>query len=389
MLSSRLLTGRKGFNSLCGLLRAVPCRSFSVQVPNEKKFTLLDIKKKYKEGVPLTMVTAYDYTSAYFVDKAGIDVILVGDSLGMVMLGRKSTTDVTMEEMVHHCKAVNNGCKRAFVVADLPFGSFEASNEDAIRNACQLVKFGYASAVKIEGGKARKSTIKALVDAGIVVFGHIGLTPQTSSMHGGYRVQGRTSQDAISILEDAIALQEAGCSAIVIEFVPDALAREITKLLKIPTFGIGAGKYTSGQVLVYHDLLGLYPDFTPKFCKQYANISEEITKGLTAFKNEVEKAEFPTPAHSFTMKDEELAKTQEALKNICPTTPALENKKEEKQAEKIIVQEEQQQTLKKEKINQQKIISETKTMPLGTSDYAMEGIVDFPVVRKKISINGW
>eukprot|EP01133_Synstelium_polycarpum_P013693 gene13693-16134_t len=264
----------------------------------EKKTTILDVKKKFKQGVAISMVTAYDYCSAKEVDRAGIDLILVGDSLGMVMLGDKSTTNVTMDQMIHHCKAVMKGSKRAFVVGDMPFGSFETSPRDAVINAFRLMKEGGVDAIKLEGGAKHKETIRAIVNAGIPVMGHIGLTPQSVSALGGFRLQGKTSAEAMTIYEDAIALQEAGCFSMVIEMVPEIVATTITKMLKIPTIGIGAGVGTSGQVLVYHDMLGLYSDFLPKFCKQYASLSGTINEGLTSFKKEIEERKFPSPSHS-------------------------------------------------------------------------------------------
>ncbi|EFA85778.1 3-methyl-2-oxobutanoate hydroxymethyltransferase [Heterostelium album PN500] len=273
-----------------------------------KKTTILDIKKKYKQSIPISMVTAYDYCSAKEVDKAGIDITLVGDSLGMVMLGDKGTTNVTMDAMIHHCKAVMRGTQRSFVVGDMPFGSFETSPRDALHNAIRLMKEGGVDAVKLEGGAKMKDTIREIVRAGIPVVGHIGLTPQTVSSFGGFKLQGKTSDEALSILEDAMALQEAGCFSIVIEMVPQLVGEMITKHLSIPTIGIGAGSGTSGQVLVYHDMLGLYSDFMPKFCKQYASLSSTIHEGLKNFKKEIEQRQFPTPQHSFTMKEEESKK---------------------------------------------------------------------------------
>jgi len=289
-------------------------RWFSTQAETcERRANLLDIKKKYNERKMISMVTAYDYTSAKEVERAGIDVILVGDSLGMVMLGRKSTSTVSMEEMIHHCRAVARGSSKTFTIADLPFGSYEASKEDAARNAIRLVKEGEVSAVKLEGGRKMKDKIKAIVDVGIPVMGHIGLTPQTALAHSGFRVQGKTGEDAAGIYLDALALQEAGCFGLVIESVPEVLGDSITKALQIPTFGIGAGRHTSGQVLVYHDLLGLYSDFVPKFCKQYAKLSDEIHKGLTEFRKEVESNQFPAPAHTYSIKDEEWEKATEII----------------------------------------------------------------------------
>ncbi|KAN0006498.1 hypothetical protein ACTFIU_003210 [Dictyostelium citrinum] len=276
-------------------------------IGENKKKTVLDIMKKYKDGIPISMVTAYDFTSSMMVDKSGMDMILVGDSLGMVMNGESGTTSVTMDQMVYHCKSVMRGSKRSFVVGDMPFGSYETSTKDAVSNAIRLIKEGGVDAIKLEGGKKQFQNIKAICDTGILVVGHIGLTPQTSTSLGGFKLQGKTEQEALSLLEDAKSLQEAGCFAIVLEMVPHATAMAITKSLSIPTIGIGAGNGTSGQVLVYHDLLGLYSDFVPKFCKQYATLSENIDQSLKNYKNEVESRDFPSPTHSFSMKESELS----------------------------------------------------------------------------------
>jgi 3-methyl-2-oxobutanoate hydroxymethyltransferase len=249
----------------------LPRLHFSTQAPTankRKKITILDLKKKYNSNIPITMVTAYDYTTAKMVDESGIDMILVGDSLGMVMLGYDSTVPVTMDEMLHHSKAVARGTKSAFLVGDMPFGSYEPHEPSlAIRNALRFLKESGMDAVKIECGKEMKKTIQSIVESGIPVMGHVGLTPQRISALGGFRVQGKTVESAQKVLEDALELQEAGCFSLVIESVPEPLAQYITKKLRIPTIGIGAGKYTSGQVLVYHDMLGMYSNFTPKFVK--------------------------------------------------------------------------------------------------------------------------
>jgi len=296
-------TTTKGINQSCRLLNNN--RFYSTQ-NDLKKTSILDIKKKYKDNVPITMSTAYDYCSSKEVDRAGIDTILVGDSLGMVMLGEKGTTGVTMDQMIHHCKAVLKGSNRCFIVGDMPFGSFESSERDAVQSAMRLVKEGGVDAIKLEGGKKHKDKIKAIVDSGIPVMGHIGLTPQSISALGGFKLQGKTSQEAMDILQDALALQEAGCFSIVLEMVPDAVASLITQSLRIPTIGIGAGNGTSGQVLVYHDMLGMYSDFKPKFVKQYCNLSETIHKHLKEFKTDVESKQFPSTNHSFSMKENEL-----------------------------------------------------------------------------------
>ncbi|EAL64074.1 3-methyl-2-oxobutanoate hydroxymethyltransferase [Dictyostelium discoideum AX4] len=304
--------------------------NYSTHVKEEmgenKKKTVLDILKKYKDGIPISMVTAYDFTSSKIVDKSGMDMILVGDSLGMVMNGESGTTSVTMEQMIYHCKSVMKGSKRSFVVGDMPFGSYETSTKDAVSNAIRLIKEGGVDAIKLEGGKKQFEKIKAICDTGILVVGHIGLTPQTSTSLGGFKLQGKTEQEALSLLEDAKSLQEAGCFAIVLEMVPHATAMAITNTLSIPTIGIGAGNGTSGQVLVYHDLLGLYSDFVPKFCKQYATLSENIDQSLKNYKNEVESREFPSPTHSFSMKESELSPFLDKIINSNTTSTSLFDK---------------------------------------------------------------
>eukprot|EP01111_Echinosteliopsis_oligospora_P014493 TRINITY_DN5471_c0_g1_i1.p1 TRINITY_DN5471_c0_g1~~TRINITY_DN5471_c0_g1_i1.p1 ORF type:complete len:332 (+),score=93.20 TRINITY_DN5471_c0_g1_i1:170-1165(+) len=298
--------------SVCSPLVRIQQKQYSTKTMT-KRVTWADLSAKYKNNTPITMVTAYDYTSAYLVDQTGIDILLVGDSLGMVMMGRQGTNDVTMDEMIHHCKSVSLGSSRCFLIGDMPFGSFEASTEDAIRNACRLVKEGGMMGVKVEGGRGRCDTIKAITCSGIPVIGHIGLTPQTSTAMEGYKVQGKTAKTAIALLDDAIALQEAGCIGIVLEMVPSMVSHLITSSLLIPSFGIGAGSSTSGQVLVYHDMLGLYPNFSPKFCKQYANLSITIREALTTYKDEVVSRSFPTEKHSFTISSEEWDKVQTVL----------------------------------------------------------------------------
>lgn len=290
-----------------GKTRAEFWKSFSTYSP-VKKTTILDIYKKFNEKIPISMVTAYDYTSAIAVDTSGIDMILVGDSAGMVMMGLENTSQVTMEDIIHHCKSVKRGSKRAFLVGDMPFGSYEISPTEAVRNATRLMKEGQMEAVKMEGGRRIKGQVKAVVAAGIPVIGHIGLTPQTSSALGGFRVQGKTADQARNLLEDALELQECGVAAIVIEAVPAPVSSYITSRLSIPTIGIGAGSGTSGQVLVFHDMLGLYPNLAPKFSKQYLSLSPTIQNALENFKKEVESRVFPGVEHSYTMKNEEFLK---------------------------------------------------------------------------------
>jgi 3-methyl-2-oxobutanoate hydroxymethyltransferase len=270
-----------------------------------KKVTLPDLFKKKEQGIPITMLTAYDYPLAQAVDHAGIDMILVGDSYGMVVLGYNSTVPVTMEQMLIACQAVARGAHYAFLVGDMPFMSYQADVTEAVRNAGRFIKDGNMDAVKLEGGREVASTVRAITNAGIPVMGHIGLTPQSISQLGGYRTQGTTAATARELLDDALALQEAGCFAIVLEKVPDRVAEYITKRLHIPTIGIGAGAHTDGQVLVIHDLLGLFDRFVPKFAKQYAQLHGVIAQALNEYKTEVESHAFPAPEHTFAIKDQE------------------------------------------------------------------------------------
>lgn len=277
------------------------------------KLTILDIQKKRDKAEPLVMVTAYDHPSAMMAEKADVDLILVGDSLGMVVHGFDSTVPVTMEMMVLHCAAVMRAKPNAFVIGDMPFGSYEISVEEGVRNAFRLMKEGGVDAVKLEGGADRFAVVKAIVDAGIPVHGHIGLTPQSVSKLGGFKVQGRTAATAQTLLEDALALEAAGCFAIVLEAVPDRVAEEITRRLRVPTIGIGAGAGCSGQVLVWHDLLGLFDRFQPRFTKVFANAGQTITDGLSAFVASVRTGEFPTQEHVFTIDEKEWTKFREGL----------------------------------------------------------------------------
>jgi len=243
---------------------------------DKDRFSILDFKRKKVSGEKITMLTAYDYPMAMIIDKAGIDAILVGDTLNMVVLGRESTVSVTMDEMIHHCKAVRRGTRRAFLIGDMPFMSFQASSEDAVRNAGRFVKEAGCDAVKLEGGREVVERIRSIVTAGIPVLGHIGLTPQSSSKLGGYKVQGKDAETAKRLMTDAADLEKAGCFAVVIECVPRELALKITKHVSIPTIGIGAGNHCDGQVLVTHDMIGLFDGFLPKFVKKYADIGNSI-----------------------------------------------------------------------------------------------------------------
>ncbi|HOM25545.1 MAG TPA: 3-methyl-2-oxobutanoate hydroxymethyltransferase [Thermosynergistes sp.] len=263
------------------------------------KVTIQQLQKMKAEREKISMITAYDYPSARFVDKAGIEIILVGDSLAMTVMGLDSTVPVTMEEMVHHTKAVVRGVENAMVIGDLPFGSYNQSKEQAIANATRLMKEGGCDAVKLEGGVEMAEITKAIVDAGIPVMGHIGLTPQTISKLGGFKVQGKGAQEAEKLLKGALALQEAGIFSIVLECVPEEVGRLVTEKLSIPTIGIGGGRYCDGQVLVFHDTLGLFEKFLPKFVKRYRNLGEEIVKALEEYKQEVKEGKFPGPEHVF------------------------------------------------------------------------------------------
>lgn len=273
-----------------------------------KKVTPVDVQAMKKEGKRITMLTAYDYPMALLEDRAGIDIILVGDSLGMTVLGYDNTIPVTMEEMLHHTKAVTRGAKHCLIIGDMPFMSYNTSDRDAIYNAGRFMKEGGADAVKLEGGASVKDIVRAIVRAGIPVMGHIGLTPQTISMLGGFKVQGKDAQAAQRIIDDALSLEDAGAFSVLLEAVPAPIARRITERLTVPTIGIGAGIHCDGQVLVVHDMLGLFDRFTPKFVKRYANLSEEVLKALGAYIGEVQTGAFPTEQHSFHIDEKELAK---------------------------------------------------------------------------------
>ena len=263
------------------------------------KTTILDIYKKKAEGKKITMLTAYDYPTAQIVDQSGIDMILVGDSLGMVVQGVTSTLPVTMDEMIYHTKMVSRGTASALVVGDMPFLSYQTHKSEAIRNAGRFLKEAGAESVKLEGGSQMAETIRAIVNAGIPVVAHIGLTPQYVHMLGGFKVQGKDDAAREKILADARAVQDAGAFSVVLEAMPSSLAAEIHAMLHIPTIGIGAGPDCDGQVLVLHDLLGLFDRFTPKFVKQYSNLKEQALQAVREYKQDVEGGKFPSPEHSF------------------------------------------------------------------------------------------
>ena len=260
------------------------------------------------KGEKLSMLTAYDYSTAKLEDESGINGILVGDSLGNVVLGYEDTVSVTMEDMIHHGAAVARGAKNALVVVDMPFMSYEVTVEEAVRNAGRLMKEGRAGAVKLEGGVRVVEQIRAIVKAGIPVMGHIGLTPQSINVFGGFKVQGKSEEAARALLADAKAVEEAGAFAVVIEAVPAALAQMITDAVSIPTIGIGAGAGCDGQILVYQDMLGMFSDFTPKFVKRYANVGEVMREAFANYAAEVASGAFPTEEHTYKIKDDVLEK---------------------------------------------------------------------------------
>lgn len=272
------------------------------------KITTDYFRKAKEKGEKLTMLTAYDYTTASLVDGAGVESILVGDSLGMTMLGYDSTLPVTVDDMVHHTRAVSRGAKNALVIADMPFMSYHVSISDSCINAGRLIKEGGAGAVKLEGGAEFAETIKAIVRCQIPVCAHIGLTPQSINAFGGFKVQGKTAEAARQLLEDAKAVERAGAFAVVIEGVPAAIGKLITENINIPTIGIGAGADCDGQVLVYQDMLGMFPDLKPKFVKQFAAVGDVMTDAFKAYVKEVKDGSFPSEEHTFKIKDDELKK---------------------------------------------------------------------------------
>jgi 3-methyl-2-oxobutanoate hydroxymethyltransferase len=273
-----------------------------------RKITTSTFRQKKQHGEIITMLTAYDYPTAHAIDQTGIDSILVGDSLGMVVLGYTNTLPVTMEDMLHHCRAVARGAQYALLIGDMPFMSYQAALHDAVRNAGRFLQEAGMDAVKLEGGRERIDVIKAIISAGIPVQGHLGLTPQSVHQFGGFRPQGRDAQAAARLLEDARMLQDAGCFSLVLESVPARLASLVSKRLEIPTIGIGAGAGCDGQVLVTHDLLGLFDRFTPRFVKKYANLHAVLAEAFTAYKKDVIAGEFPSAEHTVDMPDEEWQK---------------------------------------------------------------------------------
>jgi 3-methyl-2-oxobutanoate hydroxymethyltransferase len=288
------------------------------------KLPLTELQEMTSRGDPIVMVTAYDFPSGRLADAAGMDIVLVGDSAAMTILGHSTTVPATMEEMLMLTRAVTRGARRPIVVADMPFGSFQVSDEDAVRNAILFVKDAAADAVKLEGAGPSLSRVVALVGAGIPVMGHIGLTPQSATMLGGFRAQGRTAEKARRLLDEAIALEEAGCFALVLEAVPAPVAARISEALVIPTIGIGSGAECDGQVLVLHDLLGLYEGRSPRFAKRYADIGGDIRSALERFGAEVRSGAFPAEEHTYAMPEEEL----EAFLNGSPSGSTTESRTE-------------------------------------------------------------
>ncbi|NLN26934.1 MAG: 3-methyl-2-oxobutanoate hydroxymethyltransferase [Firmicutes bacterium] len=264
-----------------------------------KRVRVPDLLEKKRAGEKITMLTAYDYTMARLVDEAGIDSILVGDSLGNVMLGYSTTLPVTLDDMIHHAKAVRRGTERALLVVDMPFLTYEVSPEKALENAGRIMREAEVDAVKLEGGAEMAPVVKRMTETGIPVIGHLGMTPQSVHVFGGYRVQGRGAEAAERLIEDALSLQEAGAFAVVLEMVPASLARRVTETLTIPTIGIGAGPDCDGQVLVLQDMLGMYEDLQPRFVKQYANLGEVIRKAVGSYIEEVKSGVFPSEQHTY------------------------------------------------------------------------------------------
>jgi 3-methyl-2-oxobutanoate hydroxymethyltransferase len=275
-----------------------------------KKITTATIRNMKKSEERITMLTAYDYASASIVDEAGVDMILVGDSLGMVVLGYEDTLSVTMEDMIRHTQAVSRGAKNALIVADMPFMSYQVTRELAIANAGRLVSEGKAEAVKLEGGREFLPETEGIIRAGIPVVGHLGLTPQSVNQFGGFKVQGKTTEAATKLIDDALVLEEAGVFAIVLECIPSQIAKLITEKLTIPTIGIGAGPHVDGQVLVFHDVVGLFKRFKPKFVKQYVDGAGVIQEGCMRYIDDVRCKRFPTEEYGFSIDEKELAKLE-------------------------------------------------------------------------------
>ena len=278
-----------------------------------ERVTLQDLQRAVDAGRRIAMLTAYDYPMGRLVDQAGADVVLVGDSLAMVVLGHESTTSVTMDEMLHHAKAARRGVQRALLVGDMPFGSFQRGTEAAVANALRFIKEAGCDAVKLEWTPGIERTAAAIVQAGVPVMGHVGLTPQTAASTGGFRMQGKEAEAALRIIGQAVALQEVGCFAMVLECIPDLVAQTISRRLRIPTIGIGSGPFCDGQVVVTYDLIGLFERFTPRFVKRYADLADTIRQAATAYIQDVRAGVFPGKEQTVTMAPEEYAKLQQEL----------------------------------------------------------------------------
>lgn len=319
------------------LLAVKKCRWASTLAPTRKKMTSLEIINRKKVGKKICIVTAYNYPQAVHAERSAVDAILVGDSVAMVELGHPTTQLITMEEMLHHCKAVSRGARSPLLIGDMPFGSYEVSDEEAARNAFRFIKESGMDAVKLEGGARRATAVSKIVKSGISVIGHIGLTPQSISVLGGFRAQGRTAAKAKALLEDALALEDAGAFAIVLECMPSQVARLITDSVEIPTIGIGAGPGTDGQILVYHDLLGMlshphHEAFVPKFCKTYASVGDIVSSALDKYRADVQDGIFPSEEFSPYKISE---KEQEKLTNLLQEGKELLLQRKKKKAEQV------------------------------------------------------
>jgi 3-methyl-2-oxobutanoate hydroxymethyltransferase len=280
---------------------------------DRKKITLPDLFKKMTDGVPITMITCYDYAMAYLVEKAGIDMVLTGDSLGMTMLGYEGTLPVTMDDMIRHTAAVRRGSPTSWLIGDMPYMSYQPSDETAVRNAGRFMAETGCDSVKLEGGRQMASRVKAIADAGIPVMGHLGLTPQSVSALGGFKVQGKGAEQAARIVEDAKILEEAGAFSILFEMIPDRVQQIITERAHIPIISLGSGPHAHGQLLIFHDMFGLYPRFTPKMAKVFGNAGEVILNGLKQYVAEVQEHQFPQPENWFGIKDDQLAELEKML----------------------------------------------------------------------------
>ena len=278
------------------------------------KKNIIDFAEMKRKGEKVTWITAYDFPTANLVEQAGIDMILVGDSLGMVVYGYPGTIPVTMEQMIYHTEAVRRGAPNTFVIGDMPFLSYHKSVEDAISNAGRFYKEASVDAIKLEGGKRVVPQIRGIVDSGMVVVGHIGLTPQSSAQLGGFKPQGNTAEQAMALLEDAKAIEAAGCALLLVEGVPPETGKGITEALSIPVYGIGAGPYCDGQVIIVSDMLGLFEIFTPKFVKKYANLAEVMREAFREYAREIREGKFPTQEHCYKMRAGEKEKLEEMLK---------------------------------------------------------------------------